>query len=140
MPEKSTAPRLFGDLLARARLAWVHRTASRLERNGFSDYRRSDAAVLRLLRHGPVPVGHFASVLGVTRQAARKVVGGLASRGYARTERDTADSRRLNVMLTPRGKSYAQAVVEAIEALQQRACGTHRPRPALSCRNGSARE
>ncbi|MGA2529897.1 MAG: MarR family transcriptional regulator [Acidimicrobiales bacterium] len=120
MPEKSTAaPRLFGDLLARARLAWVHQMASRLEREGFSDYRRSDAAVLRVLRHGPVPVGQLTAVLGATRQAARKVVDGLASRGFARTERDVRDSRKLNVVLTPSGESYAQAVIEAIEALNR---------------------
>jgi DNA-binding MarR family transcriptional regulator len=93
--------------------------ASRLEREGFSDYRRSDAAVLRVLRHGPVPVGQLTAVLGATRQAARKVVDGLASRGFARTERDVRDSRKLNVVLTPSGESYAQAVIEAIEALNR---------------------
>ncbi|MGA3354502.1 MAG: MarR family transcriptional regulator [Acidimicrobiales bacterium] len=119
MPEKSTAPQLFGDLLARARLSWVRQMASRLEGLGYSQYRRSDALVLRLLLCGPLPVGRLGSVLGVTRQAARKAVDGLALRGYARTERDAEDSRKLNVVLTPRGEAYARAVVEVIEALNR---------------------
>ena len=115
--EKSTTPYLFGDLLALARLSWVRQMAARLERLGHPDYRRSDAAVLRLLRRGPLPVGRLGSVLGVSRQAARKVVDGLERRGYAGTERDARDSRRLNVVLTPRGEAYARAVVDVIEAI-----------------------
>jgi len=115
--EKSTAPYLFGDLLALARLSWVRQMAARLEQLGYRDYRRSDAAVMRLLRRGPVPVGRLGSVLGVSRQAARKVVDGLARRDYALTERDLHDSRRLNVVLTPTGEAYARAVVEVMAAI-----------------------
>jgi DNA-binding MarR family transcriptional regulator len=91
--------------------------ARRLEELGYPDYRRSDAAVMRLLRRGPTPVGRLGAVLGVSRQAARKVDDGLAQRGYAGTERDETDSRKLNVVLSPRGEDYARAVVEVIGAL-----------------------
>lgn len=117
MPEKSTAPYLFGDLLALARLSWVREMASRLDQLGYPDYRRTDAAALRLLRRGPVPVGRLGAVLGVTRQAARKVADGLGQRDYARTERDASDSRKLNVVLTPRGEQYARAVIGVISVL-----------------------
>ena len=93
--------------------------ASRLGQLGYADYRRSDAAAMWLLRRGPVPVGRLGSVLGVTRQAARKVADGLEQRGYVRTERDARDSRRLNVVLTPSGSAYAQAVVDVIDALNR---------------------
>jgi DNA-binding MarR family transcriptional regulator len=119
MAEKSTAPYLFGDLLALARQSWVHEMARRLERLGYAEYRRSDAAVMRLLRRGPVPIGQLGAVIGVTRQAARKVAEGLAQRNYARTERDPHDSRKLNVVLTPWGESYAHAVFEVIGALNR---------------------
>jgi DNA-binding MarR family transcriptional regulator len=49
----------------------------------------------------------------------RKVVDGLDQRGYARTERDVHDSRRLNVVLTPAGEAYARVVVGVIEALNR---------------------
>jgi DNA-binding MarR family transcriptional regulator len=110
-------------MLALARQSWVLQLTSRLERRGYPDYRRSDAAAVRLLRAGPVPVGRLAPVLGVTRQAARKVAAGLEQRGYARTERDAADTRILNVGLTAAGTAYADAVIAVIGALNREFCG-----------------
>jgi DNA-binding MarR family transcriptional regulator len=118
----STSPYLFGDLLALARLSWVRQMASRLAQLGYPDYRRSDAAALRLLRRGPVPVGRLGAELGVTRQAARKVAEGLEQRDYARTERDAHDSRVLNVVLTAAGTAYAQAVTDVSHALNRECC------------------
>jgi DNA-binding MarR family transcriptional regulator len=110
---------LFGDLLALARQGWVHEMAARLAEQGFTGYRRSDALVLRSLRQGSVPVGRLAGALGVSRQAARKVVDGLERRGFATTMRDEADGRRLNVVLTSRGTAYADAVVAAVVSLNR---------------------
>jgi DNA-binding MarR family transcriptional regulator len=109
----------FGDLLALARQGWVHEMAARLADQGFAGYRRSDALVLRSLRRGPLPVGRLAGALGVSRQAARKVVDSLERRGYATTERDGADARRLNVVLTSNGAAYADAVVAAVVSLNR---------------------
>src|SRR5471032_2769528 len=94
------APILFGDLLALARRNWVDEMGRRLGRLGHGDYRRSDALALRRLRRGPTPLSELSGALGVTRQAARKVVVGLVERGYVQVERDRSDARRLNVELT----------------------------------------
>ncbi len=110
---------LFGDLLALARLSWVRQMAGRLGRLGYADYRRSDAGALRMLYRGPVSVGRLGTHLGVTRQAARKVIDGLEQRGFVRTERDAQDSRVLNVILTPDGTAYARALIEVIHALNR---------------------
>jgi len=117
MSESRPAPELFGDALALARGAWIRQMAARLTRCGFDDYRRSDAAVFRLLLAGPVPVGRLGNSLGVTRQAARKVADGLATRGLATTERDLLDGRRLNVVLSAAGESYGRAVVRVVREL-----------------------
>jgi DNA-binding MarR family transcriptional regulator len=117
--ETSSPPYLFGDLLALARLSWVHQMADRLGQLGYADYRRSDAGTLRLLHRGPVSVGRLGTHLGVTRQAARKVVDGLEQRGFARTERDAQDSRVLNVILTTDGVVYALAIIQVIHALNR---------------------
>ena len=100
MPAESTATYRFGDLLALTRQSWLGQMTSRLEGLGYAGYRRSDAAALRMLWRGPLPVGRLGAVLGVTRQAARKVADGLEQRGYATTERDSRDTRQLNVTLT----------------------------------------
>ena len=116
MAAKSTYP--FGDLLGLARQSWLGQMAARLAQRGYADYRRSDAAAIRLLlRRGPVPVGQLGTGLGVTRQAGRKVADGLQQRGYATTGRDPHDSRQLNVALTPAGRDYARAVIAVIEEL-----------------------
>jgi DNA-binding MarR family transcriptional regulator len=119
VPAPSTAPYPFGDLLALARQSWLGQMASRLGQLGYADYRRSDAAATRLLRRGPVPVGHLGAGLGVTRQAARKVADGLRQRGYATAEKNSRDSRQLNITLTPAGQDYARAVMAVIEELNQ---------------------
>jgi DNA-binding MarR family transcriptional regulator len=119
MPEQSTAPYRFGDLLGLARQSWVSEMARRLAGLGYADYRRSDAAAIRLLLLGPLPVGRLGEHLGVTRQAARKVADGLQQRGYATTERDRHDARQLNVIITPGGRQYALAVVAVINELNR---------------------
>ena len=112
-------PYRFGDLLALARQSWIRRMAGELADRGFTDYRIADAAVVRRLRRGPVPVGRLGADLGVTRQAARKVVRGLQERGYASTEPDAGDARKLNVVLTSAGQAYASAITEVIALLNR---------------------
>jgi DNA-binding MarR family transcriptional regulator len=108
----------FGDLLALARERWVAQMSSGLAERGYLDYRRSDALVLRvLLRRGPAPLNHLADRLGVTRQAARKVVDGLEGRGFVVESRDPHDRRVVNVQLTPPGEEYAAAVVAVVRRL-----------------------
>ncbi len=102
-----------------ARQSWVDQLTRRLAELGFSGYRRSDAAVVRMLLRRPIPIGKLGASLGVTRQAARKVVDGLEQRHYVRTERDSHDSRQLNAALTPMGEDYARAVVTVIAELNR---------------------
>jgi DNA-binding MarR family transcriptional regulator len=121
-PESTPAYRL-GDLIALARQSWVGQMTSRLERLGYDGYRRVDAGMMRMLWRGPMPVGRIGAVLGVTRQAARKFADALEQRGYVTTERDSRDSRQLNVTLTPAGRDYALAVFAVIEELNREVAG-----------------
>ena len=120
MADDATAPLYrFGDVLALARLAWRERMAQGLASRGYGDYRTSDATAVRMLLAGPVTVGTFASFLGVSRQAARKIARGLEQRGFASAARDEADARRVNLTLTAAGLSYADAVVAVIDDLNR---------------------
>ena len=119
MAAKSSPPYPFGDLLALARQSWVWQIADRLELHGYADYRRSDAAVLRLLSRTHPSISELGSMLGISRQAARKLADALERRGYARVETDQRDSRRLNVVLTGAGEAYAAAIVDVIHALNR---------------------
>jgi len=127
MAAESTATYRFGDLLGLTRQSWVGQMTSRLEGLGYADYRRSDAAALRMLWQSPLPVGRLGASLGVTRQAARKVADGLEQRGYATTERDSRDTRQLNVTLTQLGRDYARAITAVIEELNREIAGRVSP-------------
>ncbi|MGH9055844.1 MAG: MarR family winged helix-turn-helix transcriptional regulator [Acidimicrobiales bacterium] len=122
MPPKSTAPYRFGDLLALARQSWTSQMATGLRAMGYEEYRRTDAAVMRLLQRGPMSVGRLGDALGVTRQAGRKVAQGLERRGLASAARDDRDSRQVNITLSPDGEAYAAAVVAVIEHLNRDLC------------------
>ena len=123
----STPAYRFGDLVGLVRQSWVGQMASRLERLGYADYRRSDAGTLRTLWGGQLPVGQLGAALGVTRQAARKMVDGLEERGYVTTQRDSRDTRQLNVTLTPVGRGYALAVIAVTEELNREVAGRVSP-------------
>ena len=107
----------FGDLLALARRSWVKRLASELEARGFREYRISDAGSVRLLYVAPRSVGELGELLGVTRQAARKVAANLERRGYAAIVPDPDDARKRIVMLTEPGRAYGRAIAEVIALL-----------------------
>src|SRR5581483_1476660 len=109
----------FGDMLALARRSWVLRMAAELQARGYPEYHLSDAAVMRVIVRRPTPVGWLADVLGVTRQAARKVVAQLEKRALVITAADPEDARRLNVLPTARGAEYAAAITEVIEKLNR---------------------
>jgi DNA-binding MarR family transcriptional regulator len=119
MPPESSALYPFGDMLALARQSWLGEMSGRLAGRGYGDYRRSDAAALRLLRRGPAAVGQLGTVLGVTRQAARKVADGLQQRGYVTTGRNPRDSRQVDITLTPAGQDYARSVTDVIAELNR---------------------
>ncbi|MGO8890581.1 MAG: hypothetical protein ACLQB1_12960 [Streptosporangiaceae bacterium] len=63
----------------------------------------------------------------MTRQAARKVADGLEQRGYATTERDSRDTRQLNVTLTQLGRDYARAITAVISELNREVAGRVSP-------------
>jgi len=119
MPRKSTSPYRFGDLLALARQSWIAQMAGGLAARGYGDYRRSDAAAVRLLQGGPMSIGRLGAALGVTRQAARKVADGLERRGFASLARDEFDARQVMIKLTSDGEAYAGAVRTVIEKLNR---------------------
>jgi DNA-binding MarR family transcriptional regulator len=109
----------LSDWVALARQAWIRETRARLARQGFNDYRRSDAFLLRRLRRASSSLGEMGSDLEMTRQGARKLVEGLVQRGYARVARDATDARRFNVELTASGAAYAEAIVATIRSMNR---------------------
>lgn len=109
----------FGDLLALARHSWLQRLSLHVGQHGFSEVRRSDPVLMRILARGPQPVGQLGARLGTSRQAARKLADGLVARGYAELADDPEDARRRLVRLNDRGLAYQRALGEAAELLNR---------------------
>jgi DNA-binding MarR family transcriptional regulator len=57
----------------------------------------------------------------------RKIADALEQRGYATTERDSRDTRQLNVTLTPVGRVYARAIIAVTEELNREIAGRVSP-------------
>jgi DNA-binding MarR family transcriptional regulator len=119
MAETPPGPYLLGDLLEFARRSWSRAISLRLAEAGYPGYRRTDAALVQILRRGPAPVGQLGTTLGMTRQAARKVVDSFEARGYATTRPHHPDVGMLAAVLTPQGEAYGLAVDAAIDAVNQ---------------------
>jgi DNA-binding MarR family transcriptional regulator len=117
MPTDASPAYRFGDLLALARRSWIQQVRWRMEEAGFAGYRQTDAWMLRLLAQRPWAIGELGEAMGITRQAARQLADGMVGRGYATFGADPADARRTLVVLTPGGESYARAVWQAQDAL-----------------------
>jgi DNA-binding MarR family transcriptional regulator len=113
----SDEPESFNDLLAIARLRWLHRMRVALAERGFDDFRRGDGAWVRILGEQPCGPGEMAELIGISPQAVTKMADSLERRGYVERRDDDADRRRVVLHLTDRGREYQQAVVEVVGIL-----------------------
>ncbi len=107
----------FGDALALARLRWVQESQRRVNAFGYEHFKRSDTVVLRRLRHGPAALVDLTDVVGVSRQATRKIVEGLRERGYVDMKRDELDARKTLVTLSEDGQRYAEVLSQVATAM-----------------------
>jgi DNA-binding MarR family transcriptional regulator len=87
---------------------------TRLRERGFDDVRPAYGFVLLAARDGTT-VTEVAALMGVTKQAASKMVDAMAGAGYVRRAADDGDARRRRVELNARGRRLL-ATVEAIYA------------------------
>jgi DNA-binding MarR family transcriptional regulator len=124
---RSDEPESFNDLLAIARLRWLHRMRVALAERGFDDFRRGDGAWVRILGEQPAGMGEIAEFIGISPQAGTKVGDSLERRGYVERRDDDADRRRVVLHLTDRGREYQEAVVEVVAMLDEAFRASVRP-------------
>src|SRR5881227_2684131 len=90
-------------LLAIAYRQLIDGLHSRLPAAGFDDVRPSYGFVLLAVRDRPTTIVDLAGLLGVTKQAASKLVGAMDAAGYVQRTADASDARAKNIALAPRG-------------------------------------
>ena len=109
----------FGLLLAQAFNMYVDHLHRELARQGFLDLRPTFGLALRALHARPRTLTELAAELGVTKQAAAKVVGELAGRSLIEREPSPADGRSTLLRLSPRGKSLVTAAIRIGNAVER---------------------
>jgi DNA-binding MarR family transcriptional regulator len=108
----------LGRLLATALAAVIDELHERLADAGWPRVRPMWGFVLLALRDRPRNIGEVGELLGVSKQAAAKVVASLVDEGLVGRRADPGDRRAAVVELTPDGRRFladAEAAYRAIE-------------------------
>ena len=98
-----------------ARRAYSHAISQRVAEAGFDDMPRNGPFVLGGMANRGGTAAGLIRELGVTKQAASQLIDTLVLRGYLQREANADDRRRLNIVLTERGRAAATAVRAGVE-------------------------
>lgn len=102
----------LGILLTLALRGFIDELHGELSGRGFADLRPPFGVVFRALRDEPLTLTDLSVRLGVTKQAAAKVVDEMADKRLVRRRTSPTDARAKLLGLTPRGR---RAMATAIE-------------------------
>lgn len=111
--------RLF-TIAARSLVDDLHVT---LRERGWDGVRPVFGVVLLALRNDPATVTELAGLMGVTKQAASKVVDAMVAAGFVDRGPDASDARARSVSLTGRGRDLLAAVDDIYTELERRWAG-----------------
>jgi DNA-binding MarR family transcriptional regulator len=125
--DADTDPPVLGEALRRAWAGYRQSLDRELAAAGFGTDGSPDARVLRLCSQtAEVTISEIGRELGITRQAASKIVAGLRDRGYVSLSPSPSDGREKMVRLTARALDYLtarRAAEQRIEAQLRRELG-----------------
>lgn len=97
-------------LFAMAFRSLIDELHQRLEDRGWSDVRPAYGFVLVAARGGNITVNDVAALMGMTKQAASKLVMAMEESGYVGRQTDPGDTRARIVQLTRRGHELLETV------------------------------
>jgi DNA-binding MarR family transcriptional regulator len=86
---------------------------------GFEDLPNNGPFVLGGMANRGAPAGDLVRQLGVTKQAASQLVDVLVLRGYLERRENAEDRRRLDILLTGRGRAAAAAVRAGVKSVDE---------------------
>lgn len=111
----------LGRALRRALAAYQLRMDAELTAAGFDERRFPQGRVLRICAaSGETTISDVGRELGISRQAASKIVADLRSRGYLTVSPSPADGREKLLALTPRAADFLAASREAARSIEAR--------------------
>jgi DNA-binding MarR family transcriptional regulator len=110
-------------LLRAARGAYGHAVRRRLAAEAFEDLPANGPYVLGGMANHGATAADLIRQLGVSKQAASRLIDTLVLRGYLERAVDGHDRRRFTITPTERGRAAAAAVRAAVEAVDQELAG-----------------
>ena len=125
-------------LLVRARGGYGNTISAHLAAAGFDDLPRNGPFVLGEMAGNRGSAVEMIRSLGVTRQAASQLIDTLVLRGYLSREINPEDRRRMNIVLTERGRAAAAAIRAGIEQVEAELARTLSPAELAGLRAGLA--
>jgi DNA-binding MarR family transcriptional regulator len=129
----------FGLLLAQALNSYVEHLHRELGERGFSGLRPTFGLPLRSLHQRPKTLTELAGELGVSKQAAAKVVGEMEQRGLVEREPSPDDRRATLLRLSSRGAALVAAAIEIGNAVERDLRPDLGAKGALNLRTGLER-
>ncbi len=116
---ESAAPSTLGRALRRALAAYRLRMDAALSAAGFDERRFPQGRVLRICAApGDTTISDIGRELGISRQAASKIVADLRSRGYLAVTPSAADGREKILTLTQHAVEFIAARHEAARTIE----------------------
>ena len=97
-------------LLAMSYRQLIDRLHERLADEGYTDVRPTFGYVLLAVRDGPTTGADISLLLGVTKQAASKLVDAMEQGGYVRRQTHGDDARAKEIAITARGRRFLVTV------------------------------
>jgi DNA-binding MarR family transcriptional regulator len=124
----------LGILLTLALRAFTDQLHAELDQTGFGDLRPAFGVVFRALRDEPLTLTELAARLGVTKQAAAKVVGEMQAKQLLRKQDSRTDGRAKLLELTSRGRRAMATAIEIGGRIDQNIEDAAGPRAAQGMR------
>jgi DNA-binding MarR family transcriptional regulator len=106
-------------LLRAGLVAYRERVQGQLVAAGFDDLPRGGPYVLGAMANRGGAARDVMEQLGISKQAASKLIDLLVVRGYLAREVDPADRRRLSLSVTDRGRAAARIVGVTVGSVEQ---------------------
>lgn len=110
MKREPASPLPLARLLAMAYRQMIDRLHERLAGEGYTDVRPAFGYVLLAVREAPTTGADIALLLGVTKQAASKLIDAMEQGGYVRRQTHDDDARAKEIAITARGRRFLVTV------------------------------
>jgi len=106
-------------LLRAARGAYGNAVRRELATTGFDDMPRNGPYVIGGMANRSGSLGDLVRQLGVSKQSASQLIDTLVLRGYLERHVNPDDRRRMEIVLTDRGRAAAAAVRTAVDSVDE---------------------